>query len=156
MGQLNDGGNHGRAYEKEWRVGVTSSTMGFSPNSIRTGRCTCISLKRLVLKNGFSRTVVHLSGWDLSLMFKRWSIPARWLNTSQNTWQSRFQLLTGLRVSIGLGSVGNGRSVSLWIHQRLHGQYFSQFPRFMMSCDIGKGSDLASLIRVQSTFKQEK
>lgn len=149
MHQSNAGVKRGRAYEKEWRVGATNSITDFSPNSIRTERCTFISLRHLVLPNGFTKINVHLSALGLSLTFKKWRIPERLRNTSPNTCQRRLIFLTGLRASIDTDFQGNGRTLALWIHQTFHGKYTFPVPLLMMSCGTGSESDLASLIQDQ-------
>jgi len=146
MDQSEYGAMPGRGYEKEWRVGVTSYIMEFSRNSIATEQCTFICWRRLVLRSGFSRTTVHLSGLDLWLRLRRWQMREGPLPMSQNIWQRRLASLIGLRISIGIDTQDNGLMLKLWKKAVRPGGFTYPYTVLKMSAAIGLPRDSVSRI----------
>lgn len=151
MPRSNDGARHGLDYESEWYDDVTNFTTPYSPNSIRMGRFMFISWKRADYPSDGSKILVQPSAWGLWLTWKRYPIPLKLLLTLQSTWQRRLKLLTGLRVSIDLDSVANGRICRITIVTKINGRYSTQHRLLMMSVATSLGGDIG-----WSILEQEK
>jgi len=146
MDQSEYGAMPGQGYEKEWRVGVTNYTMEFSRNSIATGQCTFICLRHLVLRNGFSKITVHLSGPDIWLRLRLWKTAEGRSPMSQSTWQKRLVSLTGLRISIGIDTQDNGLMLRIRRKAVKPGGFTYPYTVFKMSAAIGLPRDTLSRI----------
>lgn len=143
----NDGGKRGLDYESVAADNARNFTMGFFPNSTRTGRFTFIYWKHQDYHNAGSRTIVQLLGWVMWLRLSRYKIPPALQNMSPSTCRKRLQSPIGLEASIGIGSAKNGLTLKLLKRVILNGKFSYQHTLLMMRCGTGYDLDTDQLIQ---------